>query len=272
MTINPSIILRIGAGLCFIGHGAVALGAATKFVALLATFGLDHSQSLVLLKVIGLLDIALGLLILFKPSKNILRWAMVWTGLTLLAWAFHGDSLMDLFRRVTYLTTPAALLVLLYSKTTAKQKPLLKTLPISSTKKSGNGKQAIKALDLSMICMKLMDEHDGEGWSKKQCDEVSREYKRYLKLNLLYPEARIVPNLAIDTMWHYHILDTQAYYTDCQAIFGHILHHYPYFGMPGQGDGKQFVNAFDETKMLYQDTFASPMEGPNYLPSFQSAS
>jgi hypothetical protein len=272
MTINPSIILRIGAGLCFIGHGAIAIGGSAKFVELLSTFGLDHAQAVMLLKGVGILDITVGLLILFKPSKNVLRWAMFWTGLTIVAWGIHGDSLMDIFRRVTYLTTPAALLALLYVKSSAVKDSELRTIPITSTHISGKGEEAIKALDLSMICMKLMDKHDGEGWTRSQCDEAAEEYKRYLKLNLLYPDANVVPNLAIDTIWHYHILDTQAYYSDCQTIFGHILHHYPYFGMPGQGDGKQFVNAFDRTKILYMNTFAVPMEGPNYLPSFQTAS
>ena len=71
-------------------------------------------------------------------------------------------------------------------------------------------------------------------------------------------------------MWHYHILDTQAYEKDCQSIFGQILHHYPYFGINGTKGKKQLVSAFDRTKMLYQETFKSTMEGPDYLASFQT--
>lgn len=254
-SLNPILILRLGAGLCFIGHGILALTAKAKFVELLATFGIEQQLAVGLLLVIGCLDVLVGLLILFKPTKPVLQWAMIWTGLTIAAWAFHGDTLMDLMRRAPYVTTPFALLVLLYGK-------VGKTTPVE-------GEAAIAKLDLSMICMKLMDKHDGEGWTEQQCAEVAEEYRRYLKLKLLYPDANIVPNLAIDTLWHYHILDTQAYYRDCHAIFGHILHHYPYFGVQGKADEKQFMSAFDRTKLLYRKTFSVPMEGPNYLSSFR---
>lgn len=54
--------------------------------------------------------------------------------------------------------------------------------------------------------------------------------------------------LAIDILWHYHILDTERYERDCNAIYGKMLHHYPYFGMEGKADAKNFVNSFDKPK------------------------
>lgn len=279
MILNPNLILRLGGGICFVGHGVLALTAKAGFVNLLGTFGLDETSAILLLKLIGCLDIAVGLLILFKPTKLVLRWAMLWTGLTILAWGIHGDSIWDLFRRATYLTTPLALLFLMRRESVANASVGSENSATTLFKLAADGnrqltidqEQAIRNLDLSKIAIKLMDVHEGEGWSKRQCEEVTEEYRRYLTLNLLYPKANIVPNIAVDTMWHYHILDTQAYYDDCQAIFGHILHHYPYFGMGGATEHKQFISAFDRTKMLYEKTFAKPMEGPDYLPSFQMA-
>jgi hypothetical protein len=279
MAINTEMILRLGAGICFIGHGVLALGAKAKFMALLSTFGIESTLALSLLKVIGCLDILIGLFILLKPNRLVLLWAMVWTSLTIVAWGIHGDSMMDLARRVTFMTTPFALLVLLYRNKKAKDQGNAErqnedqhehsttALPIGVLTKEKEA--AINSIDLSMISMKLMNEHDGVGWNEHQCAEVEKEYKRYLILNMLYPDENIVPNMAIDTMWHYHILDTQAYQRDCQTVFGYFLHHYPYFGMQGEADEKQFVSSFDRTKMLYEKTFGATMEGPDYLPSFQ---
>ena len=206
---NPITILRIGAGLCFISHGALALSGKLGFITLLGSLGIDESTANYMLKIIGCLDIAVGLLILFKPGKLVLIWATAWAALTIVAWGVHGDSTMDLLRRITYVTTPLALMAILYQNKSLKDEAKSKSVSNQLTVVPVDREKAIDNLDLSMICMKLMDE---EGWSERQCDEVALEYRRYLKLNLLYPESSIVPNRAVDAMWHYHILDTEAYY------------------------------------------------------------
>lgn len=277
--INPATLLRIGGGICFFGHGMLALTGKTGFLGLLGSLGLDPIQAMPLLKVIGSIDILVALSILFKPNKLVLQWATLWTALTIVAWGIHGDGLMDLARRVPYVTTPLALLYFLYQgKTAASQ-----ALDSQGENRTGidiNGVETkvqtspedrietINRLDLSMICMKLMDEQEGKGWTRKQCAEVAEEYRKFLAMHVLYPDENIVPNLAIDTMWHFHILDTAAYQRDCQAIFGEILHHYPYFGMHGSADENQFMSAFDRTKMLYEKAFGCSMDAPDYLASF----
>lgn len=277
---DPTMVLRIGGGICFLGHGILALTAKAGFMGLLNTFGLDQIQAVALLKIIGCLDILVGLSMLIKPNKRVLQWALVWTTLTVVAWGIHGDSIMDLARRATYITTPLALLYLLYKQEKAQDSagnpggfnPVDTPEQIASTPTSEMriqaGEAAINRIDFSMICMKLMDPNEGEGWSRRQCAEVAEEYRRFLTLHLFFPGEDIVPNLAIDTFWHFHILDTAAYYKDCKAIFGKILHHYPYFGMKGKEDAKQFVSAFERTKNLYEKTFKLSMDGPEYLPSF----
>lgn len=113
----------------------------------------------------------------------------------------------------------------------------------------------IEALDLTMVKLKLQDETEGEGWSRQQCDETEKEYKRFLYLKREYPEKDIVPNASIDKFWHQHILDTAQYATDCQKVFGYFLHHYPYFGMNGEQDAKNLSDAFEDTKLLYKKHF-----------------
>lgn len=115
----------------------------------------------------------------------------------------------------------------------------------------------IAAIDLEMIKMK-MAQPDEMGWTEEQLDSAELEYKRYLHLCL--KEGRgIVPNMIMDETWHYHILDTRAYSEDCTQVFGHILHHFPYFGLRGDEDAANLKAAFERTKELYEAHFGEPM-------------
>lgn len=113
----------------------------------------------------------------------------------------------------------------------------------------------IAALDLEMVKMKLREKEEGENWTPEQCDSAEIEYKRYLHLCKKYGKG-VVPNKVMDKFWHYHILDTRAYHNDCNAVFGHYLHHFPYFGMRGEQDAIDLKNAFLQTKERYLETFS----------------
>jgi hypothetical protein len=116
----------------------------------------------------------------------------------------------------------------------------------------------IEALNLDPIKIKLMDTNSGKGWSRDQCDVVEKWYKRFLTLNLLYPEESIVPTKEIDEFWHYHILDTRKYADDCQSAFGNFFHHFPYFGMRDEEDSKNHKEAVNNTKNLFLCEFGEP--------------
>lgn len=112
----------------------------------------------------------------------------------------------------------------------------------------------IAGIDLEMIKMKLREPEEGENWTHEQCDSAEIEYKRYLHLCMAFGKG-IVPNRIQDKFWHFHILDTRAYHKDCETIFGHYLHHFPYFGMKDEQDAIDLKNAFYKTKELYLQTF-----------------
>ena len=116
----------------------------------------------------------------------------------------------------------------------------------------------IAAIDLSMVKLKLMDTEEGAGWSAEQCERVELEYWRYLMLSCRYPGKAIVPSKVVDTFWHFHILDTQAYADDWEKAFGYFLHHYPCFGMRGAEDAQALESAYDETLSLYELHFGPP--------------
>lgn len=111
------------------------------------------------------------------------------------------------------------------------------------------------ALDLEPIMVKLMDPEEGEAWSLEKVRRVAEWYQRFLFLNALYPDRPIVPTKEIDTFWHYHILDTQKYAEDCQNTFGRFLHHFPYFGMRGEQDRQNLLNASKNTWELFRKHF-----------------
>lgn len=113
----------------------------------------------------------------------------------------------------------------------------------------------IDTLDLSMIKLKLRDIEEGPGWSVEKCEAVEVGYKRFLALKRFYPDREIVPNKDVDVFWHQHILDTEKYARDCEALFGAFLHHYPYFGMQGEEDYANLCAAFSETQALYESHF-----------------
>lgn len=119
----------------------------------------------------------------------------------------------------------------------------------------------IASTDLEMVKMKLCEPKEGIGWTNEQVEDAEIEYKRYLTLcrKYPYPQHSIVPNKIMDTMWHYHILDTKAYHKDSERIFGHYFHHFPYFGLRGEEDAKNLKSSFEKTKELYEKTFGEPL-------------
>ena len=114
---------------------------------------------------------------------------------------------------------------------------------------------AIAALDLEPIKVKLMHEESGEGWTLERANAVEFEYRRFLVLMKKFPNEQTAPLVDVDTFWHYHILDTMKYATDCDAVFGHFLHHFPYIGLRGEDDEAAHVRVGMRMKELYEDTF-----------------
>jgi hypothetical protein len=106
----------------------------------------------------------------------------------------------------------------------------------------------VSKIDFAMQCRKLVEEH---GWSVETCAEVEDLYRKFLALNIRYPELKLCPNGPVDEFWHAHILDTRKYASDCEQLFGELLHHYPYFGMRGPEDKADLDRAFAGTVDLF---------------------
>jgi hypothetical protein len=118
--------------------------------------------------------------------------------------------------------------------------------------KTTNVTNAIASLNLETIKRKLMDAESGEGWSRAKADAMEIEYRRFLHLMHAFPDEAASPTKAVDTFWHYHILDTQKYAADCDAVFGCFMHHNP---NADETSGAGAAHTGERMQQLYEATF-----------------
>jgi len=120
-------------------------------------------------------------------------------------------------------------------------------------------KSAIRDIDFSMLIYKICTPSPGQAiiWEPDVAKEATEIYKNWLWLIRKHSKSYPVlpPSVEIDEIWHHHVLDTLKYASDCQAIFGQFLHHYPYFGMRGERDLSDLHTSFEITQRLYQEEY-----------------
>lgn len=117
-------------------------------------------------------------------------------------------------------------------------------------------------LDLEPIAYRLINSNE-ERWSLEETNQLISRYLMFLLLIYLYPNGKIIPSKEIDRVWHYHITDTMKYAEDCEMLFGHFIHHFPYFGKRGKVDRDNLQIAFEQTQVLFQEHFGTTMDIPN---------
>jgi hypothetical protein len=116
----------------------------------------------------------------------------------------------------------------------------------------------IDALDLEPIAYKLMHPRPGPpAMTLAEADRRITAYRHYLKLCSWYPDESAVPSQAADEAWHAHILDTAKYAADSDAVFGRLLHHFPYFGVRGVDDELAWRAASARTRELHAAHFGA---------------
>lgn len=111
----------------------------------------------------------------------------------------------------------------------------------------------VASLDFTMLRRKL---EIAGGWPPPRVAEGEHLYRRYLALKIVYPEKVLRPTPLIDDFWHQHILDTEAYTSDCRRLFGRYVHHYPYGGLIDDVLVIALGEALkEETRKLFQKHF-----------------
>jgi hypothetical protein len=121
---------------------------------------------------------------------------------------------------------------------------------------------AVQALDLESVKIRVMDPDLGEGWTRDYADSVERAYKNYLTMLAKYPDDAedILLSKDVDEFWHTHILQTIKYHEDCEAMFGKYLHHAPHIGELTSEDMERREAQAGKTQRLYEREFGAAQD------------
>lgn len=115
-----------------------------------------------------------------------------------------------------------------------------------------------KTWNFNLAIQKLI-ESSPERWDLVSTKKAVLDYQRYMAVTKALGGIQLVPNGDIDEIWHMHILDTRAYMRDCDTLFGEYLHHYPYFGMLGEENKRQWLDVQAQSEQLWQRLFDEPL-------------
>ena len=107
-------VLRIAIAGEFFGHGMLALGGKADWVPWIQHFiNISTAGATQLLFFIGLLDLLVALIVLIKPIKVVLLWAIFWGFWTALVRPLVGASYLDFVERWANWGAPLALLLIM---------------------------------------------------------------------------------------------------------------------------------------------------------------
>ena len=107
-------VLRIAVAGEFLGHGVFALQGKKDWIGWFAKFGVHNPDTATqLLFIIGLVDLLVALLVLVKPIRIALLWAVVWGFWTALLRPLVGMPVWDFIERWANWGAPLALLLMI---------------------------------------------------------------------------------------------------------------------------------------------------------------
>ncbi len=104
--------LRVGAALCFIGHGAFGFITKDAWLPYFAVAGIPESWAWQLMPIVGAVDVIAGMAVLFAPRGLPLVYMAVWAVWTALLRPLAGESFFETVERAGNYGVPFALLIL----------------------------------------------------------------------------------------------------------------------------------------------------------------
>ncbi|GGH05020.1 hypothetical protein [Mucilaginibacter phyllosphaerae] len=105
-------VLRLAVAMCFIGHGAFGIITKQIWCNYFAVFGIGTQTAYKLMPWVGAADIALGVMMLFRPMRAIALWLVIWGAFTASLRPLSGEPFAELIERAGNFGAPLALLVL----------------------------------------------------------------------------------------------------------------------------------------------------------------
>ena len=110
-------LLRIGVAGEFAGHGLLAIGKKADWIKWISQMiHVDAATATTLLLLIGISDVIVAAIILFKPVKPVLLWAAFWGFWTALVRPLVGVGWLDFIERFANWAAPLALYYFYQSK------------------------------------------------------------------------------------------------------------------------------------------------------------
>ena len=113
-------VLRIGAALCFIGHGAFGLLRKEAWLPFFALFGISADVAHYLMPLVGGVDIAVGVLALVSPRPVVFAYMALWAIWTAALRPLSGDSFAELTERAGNYGVPMVLLLMAWPGTSVR--------------------------------------------------------------------------------------------------------------------------------------------------------
>jgi hypothetical protein len=105
--------LRIGAFLCFVGHGAFGIMTKQAWLPYFAAAHIGPETAFRLMPLIGAVDITMGCLVLLSPRPAVVYWMTLWAIWTALLRPLAGESGWEAIERAGNYGVPLAMIVLL---------------------------------------------------------------------------------------------------------------------------------------------------------------
>lgn len=109
--------LRVGAALCFIGHGAFGIITKEAWLPFFALVGIGRDAAFALMPVIGTVDIAIGLSVLIAPRPAALLYMTIWSVWTAALRPITSDSVFEMLERAGNYGVPLAMLLMCWPRT-----------------------------------------------------------------------------------------------------------------------------------------------------------
>ena len=125
-------LLRIGAALCFIGHGAFGFITKAAWLPYFAVAGIPEPWAWRLMPLIGAADILAGMAVLFAPRATPIMYMIAWAAWTALLRPLAGEPVWETLERAGNYGVPLALLVLTGVPRTWRELWLRRESPITS--------------------------------------------------------------------------------------------------------------------------------------------
>lgn len=144
-------ILRVGAALCFIGHGAFGFITKAAWLPYFSVVGIHGSRAFQLMPIVGAVDVLAGMAVLFAPRGLPLVYMTVWALWTALLRPLAGESLFEALERAGNYGVPFALLLLTAMPRTVNGLGQLLAGPSPSERALLRARQALKWTTVTLL-------------------------------------------------------------------------------------------------------------------------